>query len=88
MQKMVLDRPARFNIGFPELLMASGKGYYFWAMSLKEDGSLRRQLELTGPHFSADSDAFLENYAAFLDRHLRGPSWHWRLWHAEGQFWR
>lgn len=86
-QKPVLDRAARFNTGFPDLLLASGKPYFLWAMNLAGDGSLRKQLELSGPYAAVDSDTFLEEFARFLDVHLRGESWHWRLWHAEGQLW-
>jgi hypothetical protein len=86
-QKSVLDRPARFNTGFPDLLAASGKSYFLWAMNLSEDGSLRKQLELYGPLEAGGGDAFLDEFAGFLDSHLRGKSWHWRLWHAEGQLW-
>jgi hypothetical protein len=87
MQKTVLDKPARFNTGFPDLLLASGKSYFLWAMNLAGDDSLRKSLELSGPFDAADSEAFLDEFARFLDTHLRGESWHWRLWHAEGQLW-
>ncbi len=87
LQKPVLDKPARFNTGFPDLLLASGKAYFLWAMNLADDGSLRKRLELSGPFEPGDSNAFLEEFARFLDGHLRGESWHWRLWHAEGQLW-
>lgn len=86
-QKSVLNKPARFNTGFPDLLVASGKSYFLWAMNLSEDGSLRKQLELSGPFEAGDDDSFLGEFARFLDSHLRGESWHWRLWHAEGQLW-
>lgn len=83
----VLNKPARFNTGFPALLVASGKEYFLYAMNLCSDGSLRKQLNLVGP-FSAEKETeFLCAYANFLDDHLAGESWHWRIWHAENQFW-
>ena len=86
-RRTVLGNPARFNTGFPALLAKSGKEYFLVAMNLKEDGSLLKQLELSGPYRAGDGEVFLDEYAAFLDRHLRGDAWHWRMWHAEGQFW-
>lgn len=87
LQKPVLEKPAQFNTGFPEMLVSSGKPYFLWAMNLSEDGSLRKRLELIGPHSADDSETFLDDFACFLDSHLRGESWHWRLWHAENQLW-
>lgn len=86
-QRTVLGRPARFNTGFPDLLAESGKDYFLWAMNLSEDGSLRKQLELSGPNRGGSREDFLDHFAEFLDLHLHGRSWHWRIWHAEGQLW-
>jgi hypothetical protein len=85
--KPVLGADARFNSGFPSLLADRGKEYILYAMNLSADGSVRKTLEVAGP-FQADSaESFLDNYAAFLDRHLSSDSPHWRIWHAEHHFW-
>jgi hypothetical protein len=86
-RREVLGRVARLNVGFPSLLADSHKEYVLYAMSLKADGSVKKQLDLSGP-FSADKpEEFLDNYATFLDQHLSSDSPQWRIWHAENQFW-
>ena len=85
--KPVLGTAARFNTGFPALVADRGKEYVLYAMNLSPDGSVRKKLEIAGPFRALDADDFLENYATFLDRHLSSDSPHWRIWHAEHQFW-
>jgi hypothetical protein len=85
--KTVLGASARFNAGFPALLAERSKEYVLYAMNLSPDGSVRKKLEMAGPFRAEDADGFLDNYAGFLDRHLASDSPHWRIWHAEYQFW-
>jgi len=85
--RQVLGRGARFNVGFPSLLADSHKEYMLYAMSLEQDGSLRKTLELSGPFSAGNPEEFLDNYATFLDQHLSKDSPQWRIWHAENQFW-
>ena len=83
----VLGAEARFNAGFPTLLAQGTKEYVLYAMNLSNDGSLRKKLEVAGPFSSDNAKEFMDNYAAFLDRHLFKDSPQWRIWHAEHQFW-
>jgi len=85
--RQVLGSGARLNVGFPSLLAGSHKQYVLYAMSLEADGSIRKKLELSGPFSAENPEEFLDNYAAFLDRHLSTDSPQWRIWHAENQFW-
>jgi hypothetical protein len=85
--KRVLGSPASFNAGFPAMLAERGKEYVLYAMNLADDGSFRKKLELAGPFRADDGEEFLDEYAAFLDRHLSSDSPHWRIWRAEHQFW-
>jgi len=87
LSKPVLGVSARFNVGFPALLADSNKEYVLYAMNLSADGSGRKILEFAGPFRADNSEKFLDNYAAFLDRHLSTDSSQWRIWHAEHQFW-
>lgn len=86
--KIVLGSAARFNAGFPAILAEREKEFMFYAMNLSTDGSIRKKLELAGPFRADDADEFLAKYAAYLDRHLAADSAQWRIWRAEGQFWR
>jgi len=84
----VLGANARFHAGFPGLLAARGKEYVLYAMNLREDGSIRKKLEVAGPFSADNAEDFISNYASFLDRHLSKDSPQWRIWHAQHQFWR
>lgn len=81
----VLGRRARFNAGFPALLLASGKPCAFFSIALRDDGSLRKRLFLTPPRHFATEDAFLDAYCRMLDDHLRGDPPQWRIWQAADQ---
>ncbi|NND57972.1 MAG: hypothetical protein HKN57_12050 [Xanthomonadales bacterium] len=83
----VLGTVAAFNAGFPSMLAERRKEYVLYAMTLAEDGSLRKKLELDGPFRAENLQEFLDQYAAFLDRHLAADSPQWRIWRAEHQFW-
>lgn len=83
----VLGSSARFNAGFPAMLADRQKEFVLYAVTLAADGSARKKLELEGPFVAENAEAFLERYAAFLDRHLSLDSPHWRIWRAEHQFW-
>jgi hypothetical protein len=83
----VLGRDARFNTGFPSSLCEKHKEYFFYALSLSPGDTIRKKLELKGPFSTEDTQAFLKNYAAFLDDHLATDSAQWRIWHASQQFW-
>lgn len=81
----VLGRRARFNAGFPALLLASGKPCAFFSIALRDDGSLRKRLFLTPPrHFESEA-AFLAAYCRLLDEHLLGDAPQWRIWQAADQ---
>ena len=83
----VLGATARFNAGFPAMLADTGKEYVLYAMSLADDGSMRKKLEMAGPFSVGNLEEFLDNYAVSLNRHLSLDSPHWRIWRAEHQFW-
>jgi hypothetical protein len=85
--KSVLGTQARFNEGFPAMMAGLNKEYVLYAMTLAEDGSTRKKLELEGPFKAENTEEFLERYAGFLNRHLALDSPHWRIWRAEHQFW-
>jgi len=85
---LVLGRSASFNAGFPKILADKGKEYVFYAMHLYPDGSVRKKLELDGPHRADNAEAFLQRYAQHMDRHLLADSSHWRIWHVAPQLWR
>lgn len=85
--KPILGASARFHVGFPALIADKGKEYVLYAMNLCADGSVRKKLEVAGPFSAGDAEDFLDNYSAFLDRHLSSDSAQWRIWHAEHQFW-
>ena len=87
LSRPVLGRNASFNKGFPSILADKGKEYVFYAISLQADGSLTKKLELEGPFSSNEAMNFLQNYAAFLDRHLSSDPAQWRIWHVTQQFW-
>jgi len=84
----VLGREATFDAGFPAILADKKREYVLYAMSLDAGDSLGKRLELLGPFNSTETEAFLPNYAAFLDRHLAADPAQWRIWQAAGQFWR
>jgi hypothetical protein len=84
----VLGREATFDAGFPAILADKKREYVFYAMSLGAGDSLGKVLELQGPFDSTETHEFLQNYAAFLDRHLASDPAQWRIWQAAGQFWR
>jgi hypothetical protein len=83
----VLGAPARFNVGFPTMFIEQKKEYVHYAMSLSEDGALRKKLEIQGPFRAEDTDEYLDRYAGFLGCHLAADSAHWRIWRAEHQLW-
>ena len=56
-------------------------------MNLAEDGSIRKRLELVGPHRADTAEEYLQDYAEFLHRHLYSDAPQWRIWHVENQFW-
>lgn len=85
---MVLGREATFDAGFPVILADKKREYVFYAMSLGSGDSLGKGLELQGPFDSTETNEFLQNYAAFLDRHLAADPAQWRIWQAAGQLWR
>jgi hypothetical protein len=83
----VLGRTARFHRGFPALMTERGKDYLLYAMNLSDDGSLRKRLELNGPHRATAAETFIADYAGFMDRHLGSDPACWRFWQFEGQLW-
>jgi hypothetical protein len=83
----VLGTLARFNVGFPAMFIEQGKEYVHYAMSLSEDGTIRKKLEIQGPFRAKDTDEYLDRYARFLGCHLAADSAHWRIWRAEHQLW-
>jgi hypothetical protein len=83
----VLGKKVLFNEGFPGILADKEKEYVFYAISLQADDSVTKKLELEGPFSSREAGAFLQNYAAFLDRHLSADPAQWRIWHVAQQFW-
>jgi len=83
----VLGRDARFNTGFPTSLSEKHKEYFFYAISLSPGDTTRKELELKGPFSAVSAQAFLHDYAGFLDHHLTVDSAQWRIWHASQQFW-
>lgn len=87
LNSQVLGKDARFNAGFPEILADKKKEYVFYAISLQDDGSLTKKLELEGPYTSEDAQDFLHNYAGFLQRHLSADPAQWRIWQVAPQFW-
>lgn len=85
--RTVLGKTARFNVGFPAMLAEQGREFVLYAMNLSPDGSVKKRLEMQGPFRAEDAEAFLDEYARFLDSHLSQDSPHWRIWRAEYQFW-
>ena len=83
----VLGKNAVFNAGFPSILADKEKEYVFYALSLQPGDSVRKKLELEGPFSSSDDQEFIQNYAAFLGRHLSADSAQWRIWQVAQQFW-
>ncbi len=83
----VLGKSAVFDAGFPNILADNKKSYVFYALSLQPGGLVRKKLELEGPFTSTEAQAFLDNYAGFLSRHLAADPAQWRIWHVAGQFW-
>lgn len=88
MDSEVLGKSAVFNAGFPGILAEKEKEYVFYAISLQPGDTVRKKLELEGPFISSDAQDFLNNYAAFLSRHLLSDPAQWRIWQAAPQFWR
>lgn len=88
MSGQLLGRSAEFNAGFPAILAKQGREYLFYAMNLHADGSLKKQLELDGPHRADSSEHFLSDFAGFMERHLRADPATWRFWQVEQQFWK
>jgi len=84
----VLGRQATFDAGFPAILADKKREYVFYAMSLGAGDSLNKRLELQGPICETETDKFLQNYAAFLERHLASDPAQWRIWQAAAQLWR
>jgi len=83
----VLGKEAAFNAGFPTILADKAKEYVFYAISLRAGDEVTKKLELRGPFNADDAQAFLHQYAAFLDAHLSADPAEWRIWHAAQQFW-
>ena len=83
----VIGKNANFEAGFPNILADNHKEYVFYAINLQPGGMVRKKLELMGPFSSSDAQEFVEQYAAFLDRHLSSDSAQWRIWHVAEQFW-
>lgn len=83
----VLGRDACFNTGFASSLSEENKEYFFYTISLSPGSTIRKELELEGPFSAASAQAFLQDFAGFLDRHLATDSPQWRIWHASRQFW-
>jgi hypothetical protein len=83
----MLGTPARFNVGFPAMFIEQGKEYVHYAMSLSEDGTIRKKLEIQGPFRAEGTDEYLDRYVRFLGCHLAADSAHWRIWRAEHQLW-
>ncbi len=86
LNSMVLGRTANFNAGFPTILADKKKEYVFYAISLQAGDSMTKKLELKGPFSSDEAQAFLQNYADFLDQHLSADPAQWRIWHVAQQF--
>jgi hypothetical protein len=83
----VLGKTASFNAGFPNILAETEKEYVFYAISLKNDDSVTKILELEGPYSSSEAQEFLQRYGGFLDKHLGPDPAQWRIWHVAKQFW-
>lgn len=83
----VIGKSANFEAGFPDILTDNNKEYVFYAINLQAGGMVRKKLELMGPFNSSDAQEFVEQYAAFLDRHLSTDPAQWRIWHVAEQFW-
>lgn len=83
----LLGAPARFNVGFPSMFIEQKKEYVHYAMSLSEDGAMRKKLEIQGPFRAEDTDEYLDRFVRFMNGHLAADSAHWRIWRAEGQLW-
>ena len=81
----VLNHQISLNAGFPTSLAEKQKEYFFYALSLSTDGTTRKKLELQGPFSSENAQAFLHDYADFLDTHLASDPAQWRIWHASQQ---
>jgi hypothetical protein len=81
----VLDRPVRFNAGFPEILDASGRQYRFYAISLKAEGELRT-LELSPARRPESGEQLMGDFCRFMSRHIGADSAQWRIWSVADQF--
>jgi hypothetical protein len=82
----VLERPVKYNAGFPGILEASGREYRFYAISLQEGETGLKKLDLTPARRPESQEQLMGDYCQFLTEHLRKDSAQWRIWTAAGQF--
>ena len=81
----VLGHAVKFNAGFPEILIESGREYQFYAITLNAKNTLRT-LELMPPKRPESSQQLIGNYCDFLSTHIHADSAQWRIWQVAGQF--
>ena len=81
----VLGLPVLFNAGFPGILGESGREYQFYAISLNEEGTLRK-LELTPPRLPQSQRQLIDDYCSYLTDHINRDPAQWRIWQVAGQF--
>jgi hypothetical protein len=81
----VLGHAVKFNAGFPEILMESGREYQFYAITLNRNDRLRT-LELLPPKLPESSMQLMNDYCGFLSSHIQADSAQWRIWQVAGQF--
>jgi hypothetical protein len=78
--------PVLFNAGFPEILRDSGRAHQFYAISLQPGNEALKILELTEVRPAGSSEALIQEYCAFLGRHIERDSAQWRIWQVADQF--
>jgi hypothetical protein len=81
----VLGHTVKFNAGFPEILIESGREYLFYAITLN-DKDMLRSLELMPPKVPKSSQQLIGDYCEFLSTHIQADSAQWRIWQVAGQF--
>jgi hypothetical protein len=86
--RILLGRPATFNVGFPARFIEQEKEYVHFAVSLADDGTARKKLELVGSFRAATTDEYLDRFVPFLESHLSADSAQFRIWRAEHQVWK
>ena len=82
----VIGWPVRFNAGFPELLRDSGSQHQFYAISLQPGDEALKILAVTEPRPAGLTEALVEDYCAYLGRHIEQDSAQWRIWQVADQF--